>query len=221
MTFIDDFSRNVWVYVLKNKNEALEKFNKWAAPMENQTNKKTNRLRTNNGLEYYSCEFEKFCKVRGIARHRTITYTPQQNQLPERINKTLIKRVRCMLINANLFKSFWVEAVTTTLYLINRSPSSALNFKTTQKTWSGRPPDLSNLRIFRCLAYAHVKQGKPELRAIKGYFLGYLEGIKGYKLYLMKSQCYSQKWKMRLLLLSLRQQKVLDRRWSILIVKDY
>lgn len=119
MTFIDNFSRKVWVYVLKHKNEALEKFKEWTAPMENQTNKKTKRLRANNGLEYCSCEFEKFCKVRGIARHRTITYTPRKNRLTERTNKTLIKRVRCMLINANLSKSFWAEAVTTTTYMIN------------------------------------------------------------------------------------------------------
>ena len=85
---------------------------------------------TDNGLEYCSKEFKDFCKSKGIARHRTVTYTPQQNGLAERINRTLIERVRCMLLNASLFKGFWAEAVTTAAYLINRSPSSALGFKT-------------------------------------------------------------------------------------------
>ncbi|KAH9697414.1 hypothetical protein KPL71_023600 [Citrus sinensis] len=93
-----------------------------------------------------------------------------------------------MLLNANLSKGFWVEAVTTAAYLINRSPSSALGFKTPQELWSGKPPDLSNLRIFGCPAYAHIKQGKLEPRAVKGYFLGYPEGIKGYKIWILNGK---------------------------------
>ena len=62
-----------------------------------------------------------------------------------------------MLLNANLSKGFWAEAVTTAAYLINKSPSSALSFKTPQELWSGKPPDLNNLRIFGCPAYAHLK----------------------------------------------------------------
>lgn len=88
-----------------------------------------------------------------------------------------------MLLNASLSKVFWAEAVITVAYLINKCPFSALDFKTPQEIWSGKPLDLSNLRIFGCPAYAYVKQGKLEPRAIKGYFLGYPEGIKGYKLW--------------------------------------
>ncbi|KAH9657805.1 hypothetical protein KPL70_023225 [Citrus sinensis] len=80
------------------------------------------------------------------------------------------------------------EAVTTAAYLINRSPSSALGFKTPQELWSGKPPDLSNLRIFGCPAYAHIKQGKLEPRAVKGYFLGYPKGIKGYKIWTLNGK---------------------------------
>ncbi|KAH9781841.1 hypothetical protein KPL71_008631 [Citrus sinensis] len=104
------------------------------------------------------------------------------------MNRTIIERVRCMLLNANLSKGFWAEAVTTAAYLINRSPSSALVFKTPQELWSGKPPDLRNLRIFGCPAYAHLKQGKLESRAVKGYFLGYPEGIKGYKIWTLNGK---------------------------------
>ncbi|KAH9684612.1 DNA (cytosine-5)-methyltransferase 1B [Citrus sinensis] len=149
---------------------------------------KIKRLRSDNGLEYCSKEFEDFCKSKGIARHRTVTYTPQQNGLAERMNRTIIERVRCMLLNANLSKGFWAETVTTIAYLINRSPSSTLGFKTPQELWSGKPPDLSNLRIFGCPAYAHIKQGKLEPRAVKGYFLGYPEGIKGFKIWTLNGK---------------------------------
>ena len=168
--------------MLKHKNEALEKLKEWITLMMNQTDKKIKKLRTNNGLEYCSRDFEVFCKSKGIARHRTITYTPQQNGLGGRMNKTLTERVICMLLNTGLFKGFWAKAVTTATYLINISPSSILSFKTPQEIWSRKPLDLSNLRIFGCPAYAHVKQGKFEARAIKGYFMGYLEDTKGYKI---------------------------------------
>ena len=115
------------------KNEALERFKEWITLIENQTNKKLRRLRADNGLEYCSKEFEGFCKSKGIARHRTVTYTPQQNGLAKRMNRTLIERVRCMLLNANLSKGFWAKTVTTIAYLINRSPSSTLGFKTPQE----------------------------------------------------------------------------------------
>ncbi|KAH9753275.1 hypothetical protein KPL71_015010 [Citrus sinensis] len=69
-----------------------------------------------------------------------------------------------------------------------RSPSTALGFKAPQEFWSGKPPDLSNLRIFGCPAYAHLKQGKLEPRAVKGYFLGYPEGINGFKLWTLNGK---------------------------------
>ncbi|KAH9781363.1 Integrase catalytic domain-containing protein [Citrus sinensis] len=183
ITFIDDFSRKVWVYVLKHKSEAFEKFKDWLTLIENQTERRVKRLRTDNGLEYCCNDFEQFCIKKGIARHKTVRHTPQQNGLAEKMNRTLVERVRCMLFNANLSKHFWAEAVTTAAYLVNRSPSVALHFKTPQEVWSGKPPDLSNLRVFGCLAYAHINQGKLEPKAVKGYFIGYPEGVKGYKIW--------------------------------------
>ena len=99
------------------------------------------------------------------------------------MNRTLVENVRCMLFSANLSKHFWADAVTTTTYLINRSPSTALNFKTPQEVWSGKAPDLSYLRIFSTPAYAHINQGKLKPRAIKGIFIGYPEGVKGYRIW--------------------------------------
>lgn len=65
ITFIDDFSRIVWVYTTKNKNEPLKKFNDWKRLVENETGRKLQRLRTDNGLEYLYHEFTEFCKKMG------------------------------------------------------------------------------------------------------------------------------------------------------------
>ena len=151
--------------------------------MENQTGKKIKRLRTDNGLEFCNTEFDKFCAKYGIARHKTVRYTPQQNGLAERMNRTLLERVRCMLTNAGLSKAFWGEAVVTAAYLINRSPSSAIGFMTPEQKWSGSTPKYDHLRVFGCPAFVHIKQGKLEPRALKGIFIGYPEGVKGYKVW--------------------------------------
>ena len=88
-----------------------------------------------------------------------------------------------MLSNANLSKSFWAEAASTACFLINRSPSVAIEKKTPQVIWFGNPANYSDLKIFGCPAYAHVDNGKLELRFIKCVFLGYKASVKGYKLW--------------------------------------
>ncbi|PPR84446.1 hypothetical protein GOBAR_AA36262 [Gossypium barbadense] len=183
LTFIDDYSRKVWVYFLKSKYEVLINFKQFKALIENQTGKKIKRFRTDNGLEFCSGEFNEFCKNEGIVRHRTVRRTPQQNGVAERMNRTLLERARCMRSNAGLGEEFWAEAVNTACYLVNRSPSTAIELKTPEEVWSGSPADYSGLRVFGCPAYAHVNEGKLKPRAKKCIFLGYGQGVKGYRLW--------------------------------------
>lgn len=182
-TLIDDYSRKVWIFLLKQKSEAFSKFKEWKLLIENKTGRKLKCLRTDNGLEFLSNEFKDFCKVEGVERHLIVRMTPQQNGLAERYNQTILERVRCLLSNAKLPKTFWGEAAATACYLINRCPSTAIGLKTPQELWTGKPPDLSNLKVFGCTAFAHVKEGKLDPRAKKCIFLGYPHGVKGYKLW--------------------------------------
>ena len=151
--------------------------------MENQTGKKIKRLRTDNGLEFCWSEFDQFCKDEGIARHRTVRNTPQQNGVAERMNQTLLERVRCMLSNAGLDRRFWAEAVSTACYLINRGPHTGIQCKTPMEMWSGKAADYSNLKAFGCTTYYHVSEGKLEPRAKKGVFVGYGDGVKGFRIW--------------------------------------
>eukprot|EP00253_Pinus_taeda_P018317 PITA_18317 len=161
------------------------------------TKKKIKVLRTDNGGDFCSKEFEEFCKKSGIARHRTTPYTPQKNGVEERMNKTLMERARSMLSGAKLGQEFWVEAMETTCYLVNRSPSSALEYKTPQEVWTGNKPSLSHLRVFGCDAYVHVpkeKRTKLDTKSKKCIFIGYKDGLKGYKLWnqVTRKVVYSQ-----------------------------
>ncbi|KAH9679844.1 hypothetical protein KPL71_026299 [Citrus sinensis] len=138
--------------------QVVEKFKVWKALVENQSGRKLKALRTNNGLEFCNKEFEAFCQKHGILRHKTVRFTPQQNGLAERMDRTIVDKTRCMLINLKLPRCFWAEAVSTACYLVNKSPSAAIDFKTPEEIWSGRPPKFENLRIFGCPAYVHINQ---------------------------------------------------------------
>ena len=86
-------------------------------------------LRTDNGLEFVSDQFNTFYTHHGIKRHKTVAGTPQQNGLAEMMNRTILEIVRCMLLGAGLPKVLWGEATNTTVYLINRVPHLPLNIK--------------------------------------------------------------------------------------------
>ncbi|KAJ9548963.1 hypothetical protein OSB04_021506 [Centaurea solstitialis] len=183
LTIIDDYSRKVWAYFLKHKNDVFASFRDWKTMVEKQTDKHVKYLRTDNGLEFCSAEFNAFCTSQGITRHHTVVHTPQQNGVAERMNRTIMEKVRCMLSNSGLAKSFWAEAASTACYIINRSPSYALDKKTPFEVWSGKPANYSDLKIFGCPAYAKVDNGKLDPRAVKCVFLGFKAGVKGFRLW--------------------------------------
>ena len=91
--------------------------------------------------------------------------------------------VRCMLVQSKLPKSLWAETLLTACYLVNLNPTVALDYKTPFELWHGKRTSYDSLRIFGCPAYAHVRQGKLAPRALRGQFIGYPEGVKGYKLF--------------------------------------
>lgn len=77
MFIVDDYSRRVWAFMLKHKNDDLNTFIEWKTVIENQTEKKVKKLRTDNGLEYCADVFDEYCKKNGIYRHHSVVGTPQ------------------------------------------------------------------------------------------------------------------------------------------------
>ena len=102
------------------------------------------------------------------------------------MNRTLLDKVRAMLATSGVSKEFWAEALHTTTYLVNRSPSTAIEFKTPMEMWTGAKPNLSNLKSFGCSAFAHHRDSKLGVRALRCIFLGYPEGVKGYKVWCLE-----------------------------------
>jgi len=101
----------------------------------------------------------------------------------KRFNRTLLEKIRCLLSNSRLNKSFWAEAMTYSSHLINRLPSSVIEGKTPMEMWSGKATtNYDMLSVFGCSVYYHVSDGKLKPQARKVVFLGFKRGVKRYKL---------------------------------------
>ena len=186
LTFIDDKTHYVWVYVLKNKHEVYQKFLEWKVLVERSSGYKLKTLRTDNGGEYTSTEFEDYLRKEGIIHEYTIPKTPQQNGVSERLNRTLVETVRSMLADSKLPQKFWAEALSTAVYLVNRSPTTTLEDMTPYEAWTGRKPSVNHLKVFGCSAYMHIpkdERKKLDPKANKCILLGYGAVRKGYRLY--------------------------------------
>jgi transposase InsO family protein len=126
VTFIDDFSRKTWLYLLKTKNEVFGKFQEFKAEVENLTDKKIKTVRSDNGGEYTFKELVSFCKEVGIRRELVVPHNPQQNGVVERNNKTIEESIKAMMNDQNLSMFLWGEAIMTVFYVHNRSPHRIL-----------------------------------------------------------------------------------------------
>ena len=186
VTFIDDSTRKVWVYFLKNKSDVFDTFKIWKSAVENETDLKVKCLKSDNGGEYISKEFVDYCANQGIKMIKTVPGTPQQNGVAERMNRTLNERARSMRLNAGMPKTFWADAVNTAAYLINRSPCVPLDFKLPEEMWQGKEVSLKHLKVFGCSAYSLLKDGdrdKLDSKTKKCTFIGYGSDEMGYRLW--------------------------------------
>ena len=186
LLFIDDFSRKTWVYFLKEKSEVYNIFKKFKALVEKESGYDIKAMRSDRGGEFTSNDFNEFCEENGIRRPLTLPYSPQQNGVVERKNRSILNAARSMLKSKRMPKEFWAEAVDCAIYLSNRSPTRSVWGKTPQEAWSGRKPGISHLKVFGSIAYAQVpkqKRSKLDDRSEKYVFIGYDSRSKGYKLY--------------------------------------
>lgn len=177
VTFIDDWSRFTVVYLMNSKDQVTSKFKEYEAYVSAKFGSKISRFRCDNGGEYRASAFRKFCKKKGIQIEWTVPYTPEQNGVSERMNRTLVEKARSMLEDSGIDKKFWGPAIQTAAFLSNRSPASALNSKQTPfEVWEGRKPDVHKLRAFGVDVYVHIpKEHRKKLdsKSWRGVFIGY------------------------------------------------
>lgn len=141
----DDYSREIFVYFLKKKSDVFETFKTFKQLVESQTGQKIKILRTDNGTEYCSEGFKSFLGKCSIQHQTSNTYTPQQNGLAERMNRTLVEKAKCFIFEAKLYKSCWAEAVNMAAYVTNRSINSTLKTLTPEEAWTGKRVNIEAL----------------------------------------------------------------------------
>ena len=155
ITFIDDYSRYGYTYLLHDKAESVNVLKLFIDEVERQLEKKVKVVRSDRGGEFYGrftesgqCPgpFAKLLESKGICAQYTMPGTPQQNGVAERRNRTLMEMVRSMLSNCKLPMSLWIYALKTATYILNRVPSKAVPM-TPFELFKGRKPSLRHLRV--------------------------------------------------------------------------
>ncbi|RVW93766.1 Retrovirus-related Pol polyprotein from transposon TNT 1-94 [Vitis vinifera] len=155
ITFIDDSSKKVWVYFLKNKSDVFETFKKWKAIVETKIGLKVKCLRSDNGGEYIDGGFSEYCAAQGIRMEKTIPGTPQQNGVAERMNRTLNEHARI-----------------------------PMEFRLLEEIWSGKEVKFSHLKVFGCVSYVHIDshaRSKLDAKSKICFFIGYGDKKFGYR----------------------------------------
>lgn len=183
---IDDFSRYMWTILLKEKSEAFDRFKKFKEYVEKQTGSAIKTFRTDRGGEFNSTDFKTFCEENGISRHLTAPYTPQQNGVVERRNRTLMEMTRSILKGMKIPNILWGEAVRHSTYIINRVATKALDNQTPYESLMQKKPNVEHMRIFGCVAYTKINGPylkKLEERSRCVINLGTEPGSKAYRLY--------------------------------------
>ncbi|XP_014751620.1 uncharacterized protein LOC106865632 [Brachypodium distachyon] len=186
MLLVDDYSQHMWLVLLPAKDAAVPAIKQYQAAAEVQSGKALRTFRTDRGGEFTSNDISMYFADNGVQRHLTAPYSPQQNGVVERRNQTIVAMARSMMKAKNVPAKFWGEAVSTTVYILNRSFTHSLDGMTPHEAWHGAKPDIHYLRTFGCVA--HVKVTRPNLkklddRSVPMVFLGYELGSKAYRYY--------------------------------------
>lgn len=183
LTIVDDYTRAVWVYFLKSKDEVYESFVSFYNLVKTQFDKAIKVVRTDNGTEFFNKRMNFFLAQNGIVHQSSTVYTPQQNGVVERKHRHLLNVARSLMFQGGVPLRFWSEAVSTATYLINRTPSSILDGKSPFELIYGSVPNLKHLRTFGCLCFTTRLNvtDKFAVKSDKCVLIGFSNVKKAYK----------------------------------------
>ena len=154
--FKDASTGYTYVYFLKYKNDIFQIFKEFERAINNKFEKPIKILRIDNGREYICKNLIQYTKNYGIKLERAAPYTPQQNGISERANRTVMEAARTLMISSGIPSFLWAEAVNTAVYIQNRLINKRSPDITPFQSWTGKKPDFNNFKIFGCQAYKHI-----------------------------------------------------------------
>ena len=183
-TFTDDNSRFTKLYLQRAKDETFTSYKTYEADLLRQKGVHVKKLHSDRGGEYLSKEFSDHLAKSGTKRNLTVHDTPEHNRVAERLNRTLLEKVRAILHGSGLPKFLWGEAVKHAIWLKNRSSTKVFEGKTPFEVYEGTKPNLSGLPEFGCKVWVHrPERSKLDGRAVEGRWVGYDENSSGHRIY--------------------------------------
>ncbi|KAL8103846.1 hypothetical protein AgCh_028150 [Apium graveolens] len=174
ITFIDDCTKYCYVYLLKSKDEAIDKFKIYKEEVETQQTEKIKTIRSDRGGEYVE-PFGEFCSQHGIIHEVTAPYSPQSNGVAERKNRTLKEMMNAMLLSSGLPQSMWGEAILSANNILNITMRKNKDVSP-YEMWKKKKPSYQHLKVWGCLAKVLIptpKKVKIGPKTVDCIFIGY------------------------------------------------
>ncbi|KAJ9544346.1 hypothetical protein OSB04_024053 [Centaurea solstitialis] len=186
LVMVDEYSRYTWLEFLRMKSEAPELIIKFIRRIQVLLQLPVRKIRSDNGTEFKNATLDAYLTSVGISHNFSGAYTPQQNGVVERRNRTLVEAARTMLAYSGLPLTFWAEAVSTACFTQNRTIITKRFKKTPYHIINQRVPNVKFFHVFGCRCYILNNRdnlGKFDKKADEGYFLGYSLTSKTFRVY--------------------------------------
>ncbi|KAJ9557281.1 hypothetical protein OSB04_011895 [Centaurea solstitialis] len=186
LVMVDEYSRYTWLEFLRMKSEAPELIIKFIKRIQVLLQLPVRKIRSDNGTEFKNATLDAYLTSVGISHNFSGAYTPQQNGVVERRNRTLVEAARTMLAYSGLPLTFWAEAVSTACFTQNRTIITKRFQKTPYHIINRRVPNVKFFHVFGCRCYILNNRdnlGKFDKKADEGYFLGYSLTSKTFRVY--------------------------------------
>ncbi|KAJ3531525.1 hypothetical protein NM688_g7562 [Phlebia brevispora] len=191
ISFTDDMSRFSFLDFLKTRTSALDRFRKLDRLLENQLGRRIKALRVDNAKEYVQGDFKAYLDSHGIILQTTAPYSPAQNGVAKRLNRTVAEHVRAMLIAHNVPRFLWQDGAAYAIFCKNRCPTCALLSKTPYEVFWGRRPDIQDLQEFGIPCWVLVpknRQDKLSPKSEQYVFTGIADHSSGWRYYSPKTR---------------------------------
>jgi transposase InsO family protein len=186
LVIVDDYSRFTWVFFLQEKSQTQETLKRFLRRDQNEFGLRIKKIRSDSGIEFKNSQIEGFLEEEGIKHVFSSPYTPQQNGVVKRKNRTLLDMARTMLDEYKTPDRFWAEAINTVCYSINRLYLHWIIKKTSYELLTGKKPNVSYFRVFGSKFFILIKRGRNSKfapKAVEGFLLGYDSNTRAYRVF--------------------------------------
>ena len=182
---VDDYSRYTWVHIVTYKHEVQEVFKRFSSRASTNFGVKIKHIRSDNGTEFKNSGLDDYLDELGITHELSAPYTPQQNGVVERKNRTLVEMARTMLDEYKTPRHFWIEAIYTACHIINRVYLHKFFKKTAYELLTDKKPNVSYFKVFgaKCWIRDPHHNAKFAPKAHEGFMLGYGKDSHTYRVF--------------------------------------